>query len=82
MAETCAWNVLPSTRVGALDVNAGARRAVLGPQVRPRTGMNLAPVFGYDAQTPTAHSASAPSPRRPVEIALTWDSFAPPFKST
>jgi hypothetical protein len=32
----------------------------------------LAPsVFAMSA-TPTAHSASAPSPRRPVEIALTW----------
>ncbi|MEE8594025.1 MAG: hypothetical protein V3T03_07860, partial [Candidatus Bipolaricaulota bacterium] len=28
------WNVLPSTRVGRLGVNAGARRAIRGPEQR------------------------------------------------
>ena len=50
MAETCGWNVLLSTRVGALGVNAGTRRVVLGPEVRPRSGMNLAHIVGNDAR--------------------------------
>jgi len=49
--NTRGWYVLPSTRVGALGVNAGARGVVRSPGVRPRTGMNLAPLFGHDART-------------------------------
>ena len=43
--------MLLSTRVGALGVNAGTQRAAQGPEVRPHSGMNLAPLFECDART-------------------------------
>ncbi len=48
--KTRGWKALPRTRVGALDVNAGAWGAIRGAEVRLHIGMNRAPLFGYDVR--------------------------------